>query len=86
MKHAGLKARAPWLVLLASALVVVAVNAQQTGFEVATVKVLPPVPFGTNLAINLGGYRNGSFSMNNVTLGEALQFAYALVSQDQISG
>lgn len=86
MKQARLKARALWLALLASALVVSAVGAQQTGFEVATIKILPPVPFGTNLPINIGAYRNGSFSMNNVTLGEALQFAYALVSQDQISG
>jgi len=62
------------------------VGSQQPEFDVATVKVLPPVPFGTNLTINIGAYRNGSFSMNNVTLGEALQFAYALVSQDQISG
>ena len=63
-----------------------ALQSAPTEFEVATIKVLEPVPFGTNLPINIGGYRNGSFSMNNVTLGEALQFAYNLVSQDQISG
>jgi uncharacterized protein (TIGR03435 family) len=46
----------------------------------------PTQSFGTTLTINIGGYRDGSFTMNNVTLGEALQFAYNLISQDQISG
>jgi uncharacterized protein (TIGR03435 family) len=86
MKNVRLKSRAPWLALLAPAFAVVAVGAQPASFEVATIKVLDPVPFGTSLTINIGGYRNGSFSMNNVTLGEVLQFAYNLVSQDQISG
>jgi uncharacterized protein (TIGR03435 family) len=74
------------LALVVYALAAAAVRAQPAGFEVATIKVLPPVPYGTNLPINIGGYRNGSFTMNNVTLGEALQFAYNLISQDQISG
>jgi uncharacterized protein (TIGR03435 family) len=65
---------------------VVLAQAPPTAFEAATIKVLEPVPFGTNLPINIGSYRNGSFSMNNVTLGEALQFAYNLISEDQISG
>jgi uncharacterized protein (TIGR03435 family) len=86
MKNVRLKSRAPWLALLAPAFAVVAVGAQPASFEVATIKVLDPVPFGTTLTINIGGYRDGSFTMNNVTLGEALQFAYNLISQDQISG
>ena len=86
MKSVRLKSRAPWLALLAPVFAVVAVGAQPASFEVATIKVLDPVPFGTTLTINIGGYRDGSFTMNNVTLGEALQFAYNLISQDQISG
>jgi uncharacterized protein (TIGR03435 family) len=86
MKNVRLKSRAPWLALLAPAFAVVAVGAQPASFEVATIKVLDPVPFGTTLTINIGGYRDGSFTMNNITLGEALQFAYNLISQDQISG
>jgi uncharacterized protein (TIGR03435 family) len=62
------------------------VRSEQPEFDVATVKVLPPVPLGSTLAINLGTYRNGSMLMNNVTLSEALQFAYELVSEEQVSG
>jgi uncharacterized protein (TIGR03435 family) len=55
-------------------------------FEVATVKVSPPVPLGTSIDINLGTLRNGTFTMTNVTLAECLQFAYDTPSQDQIVG
>jgi len=61
-------------------------QAPPSEFEVATVKVLPPPAIGTSFGINLGTYRNGSLTMNNVSLSEALQFAYELVSEEQVSG
>jgi uncharacterized protein (TIGR03435 family) len=71
---------------LISVLALAPPGAPPAEFEVATVKVLPPVPLGASLAINLGTYRNGSLTMNNVSLSECLQFAYGLVSEDQVSG
>jgi uncharacterized protein (TIGR03435 family) len=62
------------------------VRAQTPQFEVATVKVSAPVPLGTSININLGTFRNGTLTMTNVTLSECLQFAYSIVSQDQIVG
>jgi len=61
-------------------------HAQRLEFEVATVKASATVPLGTSIAINLGTFRNGTLTMANVTLGECIQFAHALVSQDQIAG
>jgi uncharacterized protein (TIGR03435 family) len=61
-------------------------SAQRQEFDVATVKVPPPVPLGAPLSINLGTYRNGTLTLNNVTLSECLQFAYGLVSEEQVSG
>jgi uncharacterized protein (TIGR03435 family) len=55
-------------------------------FEVATVKISPPVPFGTPIGINLGTFRNGTLTMTNVSLAECLQFAYGLSSQEQVAG
>jgi uncharacterized protein (TIGR03435 family) len=58
-----------------------------TAFEVATVKLQPPLPVGTPLpTIILALYRNGSLTMSNVTLSEALRFAYDLTTDDQVSG
>ncbi|MEP6963053.1 MAG: hypothetical protein ABI995_13320, partial [Acidobacteriota bacterium] len=48
-------------------------------FEVATLKLSPP-PEGNLININLGTFRNGRFTMNNVTLNDAIKFAYELVS------
>src|SRR5690349_18656732 len=72
--------------ILALGLTVGDVRAQVPQFEVATVKGSPPVPFGTSIGINLGTFRNGTLTMTNVTLSECLQFAYSLVSQDQVVG
>lgn len=66
--------------------VATAVYAQQPQFEVATVKVLPPVPLGTPLPVNLGSFRNGTAMLTNTTLSECLQFAYGIVSDAQIAG
>ena len=67
-------------------LIAISVHAQRSEFEVATVKLPAPVPLGTPIGINLGTFRNGSLTMTNVTLGECVQFAYSLVSQDQVVG
>jgi len=61
--------------LFLAAVVTTAVHAQQPQFEVATVKLLPPVPPGTPLPVNLGSFRNGTAMLTNTTLSECLQFA-----------
>ena len=61
-------------------------QAQRREFDVATVKRSATVPLGTSISINLGTFRNGTLTMTNVTLGECIQFGYALVSQDQVAG
>jgi uncharacterized protein (TIGR03435 family) len=72
--------------VLAVPLTVAGLHGQRPEFEVATVKASPTVPFGTSIGINLGTFRNGTLTMTNVTLGECLQFAHALVSQEQVAG
>ena len=59
---------------------------QQPQFDVATVKLSPPVSPGTPLPINLGSFRNGTVMLTNITLSECLQFAYGIVSEAQIAG
>lgn len=58
----------------------------QAAFDVATVKVPPPVPLGTPVQVDLGSFRNGTLTLTNATMAECLQFAYALVSDAQITG
>jgi uncharacterized protein (TIGR03435 family) len=64
----------------------ISLAAQQAEFDVATFKLSPTVPLGTSIGINLGTFRNGTLTMTNVTLVECLQFAYGVVSQEQVSG
>ena len=64
---------------------VVLAQAPPAAFEAATVKLLPPVS-APLLRINLGNYRAGSLTMSDVTLSEALRFAYDLTSEEQVSG
>jgi uncharacterized protein (TIGR03435 family) len=73
-------------VVLAIGLMQASGNGQRLEFEVATVKVPAPVPFGQPIGINLGTFRNGTLTMTNVTLADCLQFAHALVSKDQVAG
>lgn len=73
-------------IVCAGMLAVAVAAAQQPQFEVASLKPSQPVPLGSNIAINLATYRNGTFTMDNVTLSECLQFAYALPSEDQVIG
>lgn len=54
-------------------------------FEVATVKLSPP-PEGDLFNINLGTFRNGRLTMDNVTLNDIIKFAYELVSDEQLVG
>jgi uncharacterized protein (TIGR03435 family) len=71
-----------FLVMLAGAL-----RAQQrTAFEVATVKLSPATPPGAPISISLGSVRNGTVILTNTTLSECLQFAYGIVSADQVVG
>ena len=62
-------------------------SAAQTNprFDVATVKLSPP-PEGNLININLGTFRNGRLTMDNVTLNDAIKFAYELVSDEQLTG
>jgi len=59
--------------------------AQSPAFDVASVKPSPPSN-SDRIDINLGTYRNGEVTLTNTTLSECVQFAYALVSEDQIDG
>jgi uncharacterized protein (TIGR03435 family) len=72
--------------VLGVCLAVATVRGQRAEFEVATVKLSPPVPLGRPIGINLGTFRNGTLTMTNVTLTECVLFAYSLVSQDQVIG
>jgi uncharacterized protein (TIGR03435 family) len=62
------------------------VHGQRLEFEVATVKVPTPLPFGQPIGIDLGTFRNGTLTMSNVTIADCLQFAHGLVSKDQVAG
>lgn len=59
---------------------------QRPEFEVATVKRSPSGPLNAPIDINLATFRNGTLTMGNVTLTECVQFAYALVSREQVVG
>jgi uncharacterized protein (TIGR03435 family) len=74
------------LLCAASLALAVSLAAQPAEFEVATIKLSPPVPLGTSISINLGTFRNRTLTLTNVTLAECLQFAYSLVSEEQIAG
>jgi uncharacterized protein (TIGR03435 family) len=52
-------------------------------FEVATVKLSPP-PEGDRININLGNFRSGRLTLTNVTLKDAMKFAWELSSDEQI--
>jgi uncharacterized protein (TIGR03435 family) len=58
----------------------------QPKFDVASVKPSQPAPTGDNININLGGDNHGTVTLGNTTLSECIRYAYALTSEDQISG
>jgi uncharacterized protein (TIGR03435 family) len=73
-------------IAVAVCLIVANISARRPEFEVATVKLSAPVPFGQPIGINLGTFRHGALTMTNVTLADCLQYAHALVSKDQVAG
>jgi uncharacterized protein (TIGR03435 family) len=54
-------------------------------FEVATLKLSPP-PKTESISINLGTFQNGRFTFGNVTLHDAVQFAFDLPSKELLVG
>lgn len=54
-------------------------------FDVASVKPSPPSST-RYININLGHLEHGVLTLTNTTLSECVQFAYGLVSEDQING
>jgi len=59
--------------------------AQAQTFEVASVKVAPPLT-GDRIMINLGSYAHGTLTLTNTTLADCLRFAYGFTSDSQIAG
>src|SRR5215813_2304182 len=55
-------------------------------FDVASVKVEPPVPPGQNYNANLGRIEHGELTMANVTLSEAVRFAWGINNDAQVAG
>jgi len=55
-------------------------------FDVASVKVEPPVPPGQYYNANLGRIEHGELTMANVTLSEAVRFAWGINNDAQVSG
>lgn len=58
---------------------------QAPRFEVATLKLSPP-PGTDSISINLGTFQNGRFTMANVTLNDAVQFAFDVPSKELLVG
>ena len=55
-------------------------------FEVASVRMAPPVPIGETYNINLGKAEHGTVTLTNTTLSDCLRFAHGLTSDSQIAG
>ena len=63
----------------------VAVLAQQPEFEVATLKVSPPI-VGDSFGINLGKVEGRTLTLTNASLADHLKFAFGLASDAQLAG
>lgn len=77
------------MVILIGCLLIAFVNAQtpaRLSFDVATVKAEAAVQPGESYSANLGSIRNGRLTMGNVTLSDAIKFAYGIVSDNQVAG
>ena len=83
----SMRHRAQHVLLCLTLLATVPSGAQESvpQFEVATLKLSPP-PTGASISINLGTFQNGRFTFGNVTLNDAVQFAFDLPSQDLLVG
>jgi uncharacterized protein (TIGR03435 family) len=55
-------------------------------FDVASVKAEPPVPPGEYYTANLGSVEHGELTMVNVTLSEAVRFAWNCNNDAQVAG
>ncbi len=79
--------RAQHALLCLTLLATASIRAQESvpQFEVATLKLSPP-PTGASISINLGTFQNGRFTFGNVTLNDAVQFAFDLPSKDLLVG
>jgi uncharacterized protein (TIGR03435 family) len=75
MKPIGALALLPFSTLLA----------QSPTFDAASVKPSPPT-IADRIDINLGSYTHGEVTLTNTTLSECVEFAYGLVSEDEIDG
>jgi uncharacterized protein (TIGR03435 family) len=62
-----------------------ALHAQSPTFDVASVKPSPPT-VADRIDINLGTLSHGVVTLTNTTLSECIQYAYGLVSEDQVDG
>lgn len=73
--------------VLTVCLLVLPVFGQQASpqFEVATLK-LSPAPTGDSFNINLGTFQKGRFTFGNVTLNDAMLFAFDLPSKELLVG
>ena len=65
--------------------VITALALQAQSFEVATVKVSPPL-IGEKIFINLGRVTNGTLTFSNASLSDCLRYAYDLTSDQQLVG
>jgi uncharacterized protein (TIGR03435 family) len=77
--------------ILALALIVpgVALAQQDTAkpaFDVASVKPSPHIPGQDRIEIRLGAAMHGTVTLRNTTLSECIRYAYALSSEEQITG
>jgi uncharacterized protein (TIGR03435 family) len=78
--------RRPFLILAAATLLANTSQSQSIpSFEIATLKLSAP-PEGDLININLGTFRNGRLTLTNVTLNDAIKFAYELTSDAQLVG
>ncbi|HXS94361.1 MAG TPA: TIGR03435 family protein [Candidatus Limnocylindrales bacterium] len=59
-------------------------SASGPAFDVASVK--PSLQAGDRININLGTVSHGEVTLGNATLSECIQFAYGLMSEDQVAG
>jgi len=71
--------------LILALLSLVAGRAQSPAFDVASVKPSPPSETHY-ININLGTLQHGVLTLTNTTLSECVQYAYGLVSEEQIDG
>jgi uncharacterized protein (TIGR03435 family) len=72
--------------VLGIATVCLAQHALRPEFQVASVKLDPPLQPGERYSANLGTARNGTVTLSNATLSDCIKFAYELSSDSQIFG